>query len=130
MPPALLGYMIVFFGGGMGTMLRHGVNRLAAVMVADFPAGTMLINILGCFVMGLFTSWFAFRGEDTTQHMRLLLTTGLLGGFTTFSAFSLDAALLWQRGEVAQAAFYVIGSVVISLVAVFAGMALMRQVLS
>ena len=129
MSPVILGYLIVFFGGGCGAAIRHGVNRLSAVMTPDFPGGTMVINILGCFIMGIFTAWFAFKGEATSQHMRLLLTTGLLGGFTTFSAFSLDAALLWQRGQAAQAAFYVIGSVVLALVAVFAGMAITKQVL-
>jgi fluoride exporter len=127
MPPVLLGYLVVFFGGGCGAAIRHGINRLSLTLSPDFPAGTMVINILGCFVMGVFTAWFAFKGEATSQHMRLLLTTGLLGGFTTFSAFSLDAAYLWQRGQVGAAAFYVLGSVGLSLVAVFAGMAITRQ---
>jgi CrcB protein len=125
----LTGYLIVFLGGGFGAALRHGVNRLALTWNTDFPLHTMLINVAGCFTMGLLASWFAFRGEDSSQHLRLLLTTGILGGFTTFSAFSLDAALLWQRGEVMQAGLYVLGSVVLSLIAVFAGMALMRQVI-
>ena len=130
MPTSFYGYLIVFFGGGCGTMLRHGINRLSAIMVPDFPYGTLIINILGCFVMGLFTSWFALRGEDTSQHIRLLLTTGLLGGFTTFSAFSLDTAILWQRGEPMQAALYVAGSVILSIAGVFSGMALMRHLLT
>ena len=129
MPPVLLSYLVVFFGGGCGAAIRHGVNRLALVLNPNFPAGTMVVNILGCFLMGGLTAWFAFKGEATSQPMRLLLTTGLLGGFTTFSAFSLDAAFLWQRGQPSAAACYVLGSVVLSLVAVFAGLAITRQVL-
>lgn len=130
MSPLLFGYVVVFLGGGFGAMLRHGINRLALHWNTDFPLNTMLINILGCFIMGLLTSWFTFRGEDSSQHLRLLLTTGILGGFTTFSAFSIDAALLWQRGQMLQAGGYVLGSVLLSLVAVFAGLAIMRSAVS
>ena len=124
------GYLIVFFAGGFGSALRHGVNRFSYAVSPNFPAGTMCVNILGCFLMGVFTAWFAYRGEDISPNAKLMLTTGLLGGFTTFSAFSLDAAMLWQRGETLNAILYVAGSVVISLIAVFAGLALMRQVLN
>ncbi len=130
MSPVLPGYLIVFLGGGFGAAMRHGINRLALHWNTDFPLNTMLINILGCFIMGLLTSWFTFRGEDSSQHLRLLLTTGILGGFTTFSAFSIDAALLWQRGQMLQAGGYVLGSVLLSLVAVFAGLAIMRSAVS
>jgi CrcB protein len=126
----LPGYLIVFLGGGIGASLRHVINRLHSVIGSDFPYNTLVINILGCFIMGAFTSWFAFRGEASSQHLRLFLTTGILGGFTTFSAFSLDAALLWERGAATQAALYVMGSVVLSLVAVFAGLAITRQIFS
>lgn len=129
MSPVILGYLVVFFGGGCGAAIRHGVNRLSLVLTPEFPAGTMIVNILGCLIMGVFTAWFAFKGEATSQHMRLLLTTGLLGGFTTFSTFSLDAAYLWQRGQTATAAFYVVGSVGLSLLAVFAGMAITKQII-
>lgn len=130
MTHVLSGYLLVFFGGGMGAMLRHGINRLGAVLQADFPYHTLIVNVLGCLVMGLLAAWFAYRGEDTTQHARLLLATGVLGGFTTFSAFSLDAANLWQRGDATHAALYVLASVLLSLVAVFAGLALMRHILN
>ena len=77
--------------------------------------------------MGLVAGWFAFRsGATPNQDLRLFLATGVLGGFTTFSAFSLDAMLLWERGDTAAAAFYVLGSVAISLVALAGGLALMR----
>ncbi len=79
--------------------------------------------------MGLIAGWFAFRTDvGLTQHTRLFLTTGILGGFTTFSAFSLDAALLWERGAAGAAATYVAGSVVLSIAAVFAGLWLIRTI--
>lgn len=122
-----MAYLIVFLGGGLGAALRHGVNvGTARLFGTSFPYGTLTVNIVGCLVMGLLTGYFAFKG-DTSQHWRLLLTTGILGGFTTFSAFSLDVAVLYERGDIALAAFYVLASVIVSLVAVFAGLALMRH---
>lgn len=119
---------LVFLGAGLGGALRHGVNQAALKWLGmSFPYGTMAINILGSGVMGLLVGWLAFKaGEGWTQHVRLLLTTGILGGFTTFSAFSLEAVLLWERGEMALAAFYVLGSVGLSLLALVAGLALIR----
>jgi fluoride exporter len=114
--------LLVFLGAGVGGVLRHGVSL-------QFPLSTLLVNIAGCFAMGVLTGWFAFRGEAASQHLRLLLTTGVLGGFTTFSAFSLDTALLWERGAYGAASFYVASSVACSLVGVFAGLALMRALL-
>lgn len=122
-----MGYLMVFLGGGLGAMLRHGLN-IAGVRVLGnhFPYATFFINITGSIVMGLIAGYFAFKG-DASQHWRLFLTTGILGGYTTFSTFSLDAALLYERGEVGLAAFYVIGSVVIAIVGLFAGLAFVRQ---
>lgn len=120
--------LLVFLGAGIGGTLRHGVN-LAALRwpLGGFPYGTLTVNILGSALMGLVVGWFAFRtGEVGSSHLRLFLTTGILGGFTTFSAFSLDAVLLWERGESALAALYVGGSVVLSLLALLAGLALVR----
>jgi len=91
-----------------------------------FPYGTLLINITGSFVMGLVAAYFAFKG-DASQHWRLFFTTGILGGYTTFSAFSLDVALLYERGEIGPAAIYVIASVALSIAGLFAGLALVRN---
>ncbi|MBN9440832.1 fluoride efflux transporter CrcB [Bosea sp. (in: a-proteobacteria)] len=120
--------LLVFLGAGIGGVLRHGVNLATLRWLGPgFPFGTMAINILGSGLMGLLVGWLAFRaGEGWTQHGRLFCATGVLGGFTTFSAFSLDAVLLWQRGDLAMAAFYVLGSVVLSLIALFTGLALVR----
>lgn len=121
-------YLLVFLGAGLGGCVRHTVNLLAARLLGtNFPWGTFLINISGSLVMGLIAGFLAFRaGESWTQHMRLFLLTGVLGGYTTFSAFSLDAALLFERGETGLMAAYAGGSVFLALAGVFGGLALVR----
>jgi len=122
-----MSYVIVFLGGGIGAALRHGINILAArTLGTGFPHGTLIINVTGSVIMGLVAAWFAFKG-DASQHWRLFLTTGILGGYTTFSAFSLDAALLYERGEIGSAALYVLGSVILSIGGLFAGLYLVRH---
>lgn len=107
--------------------MRHGFNVAAArAFGTGFPFGTLGVNVLGSLLMGLLAGYFAFKG-DASQHWRLLLTTGVLGGFTTFSAFSLDVALLWERGDMTGTMIYLIGSVVLSIGALFAGLVLVRQ---
>ncbi|WP_038203408.1 fluoride efflux transporter CrcB [Xenophilus azovorans] len=119
-------FLIVFLGGGLGSAMRHGVNVLAARHVASsFPFGTLAINVLGSFVMGLVVELLALR-MGLPQNLRLFLTTGILGGFTTFSTFSLEAALLHERGQTALAGGYVAASVVLGVGALFLGMALVR----
>ena len=121
-----MNYLLVFFGGGLGASLRHAVNMACAKGFGTaFPYGTFIINISGSTVMGLIAGYLAFKGE-ASQHWRLFLMTGILGGYTTFSAFSLDTALLYERGEVSLAALYVLGSVGVSIAGLFAGLALMR----
>ena len=116
-------YLIVFLGAGIGGALRHGVNVWAVRMFGyGFLFGTLIVNVAGSFLMGLLAGYFL--SLPVPQHWRLFLTTGLLGGFTTFSAFSLDAALLIERHAYAAAAAYVTGSVLASLVALFMGIAL------
>lgn len=120
-------YLLVFFGGGLGAALRHGTNLLSARLFGTgFPFGTLAVNILGSFVMGVLAGYFAFRSE-TSQHMRLFLTTGILGGYTTFSAFSLDAVLLWERNTPGLAVLYVLASVALSLAGLVLGLVLMRE---
>jgi len=120
-------YLIVFVGAGIGGALRHGVNVGAARLFGlGFPVGTLIVNVVGSFLMGLAAGYFALRpGID--QHARLFLTTGILGGFTTFSAFSLDSALLFERHAYGLAAAYIAGSVAASIVALFLGLALFRS---
>ncbi|MET0221582.1 MAG: fluoride efflux transporter CrcB [Tardiphaga sp.] len=122
-----MAYLLVFFGGGLGATLRHIVNMACArAFGTAFPWGTFIINITGSTVMGLIAGYLTFKG-GATQHWRLFLMTGILGGYTTFSAFSLDAALLTERGELGMALAYVAGSVAISIAGLFAGLALVRQ---
>ena len=125
-------YLIVFLGGGIGAALRHGVNLgFARAFGTAFPYATMFENVTGSLVMGLVIGWFAHRsgmGGGLPQHWQLFLTTGVLGGYTTFSAFSLDAAVLYERGAIGPAALYVLLSVALSIAGLFAGMAVVRGV--
>jgi fluoride exporter len=122
-----MGYVLVFLGGGLGAMLRHGVNMATARLVGTaFPWSTFFINVTGSLAMGLIAGWFALK-SGAPQAWRLFLTTGILGGYTTFSAFSLDAGLLYERGELGQAAFYVAGSVILSIAGLFTGLWLVRH---
>ncbi|MGE5563301.1 MAG: fluoride efflux transporter CrcB [Bacillota bacterium] len=120
-------YLIVFIGAGIGGAMRHGVNIASARLFGyGFPFGTFIVNVLGSFAMGLLAGFFIYR-PGVPQHLRLFLTTGILGGFTTFSSFSLDAALLIERHAYALAAGYVVGSVAAGLAALFFGLAVFRS---
>jgi CrcB protein len=122
-----MGFLIVFLGGGVGAALRHAVNLLSARLFGtDFPYNTMFENISGSFAMGLVVAYFAYK-SGAPQHWRLFITTGILGGYTTFSAFSLDSVLLYERGQVVLAALNVVGSVALSIGGLMAGIALVRQ---
>ena len=122
-------YLIVFLGGGLGAALRHGVNRASLTWLeVDFP-GTMFVNILGSLFMGVLAQFLLAR-SDEIHEWRLFLATGVLGGFTTFSAFSLDAAAMWQRGEPLTGTAYVVGSVLLSIAALLVGMAAARAAYS
>ncbi len=119
-------FLYIFVGGGIGSMLRHAVNQVSAAFFGvSFPSGTLLVNLIGSFCMGVLAGWFALRGK-TDHSLQLFLTTGVLGGFTTFSAFSLDAALLLERGQAGVAAFYVAGSLAGAIAGVFAGLGAVR----
>ena len=127
----MMGYLVVFVGAGVGGMMRHAMNIWVARLAGThFPMHTLVINVTGSMVMGMVTGWFAMKGGAGIGHLRLFLATGILGGYTTFSAFSLDAALLWERHEHLLAAYYVGGSVVLSLLGLAAGLWIMRTVLA
>ena len=126
----MLGYVVVFVGAGVGGTMRHAMNIwIARFAGTHFPYHTLAINITGSMVMGMVTAWFAMKG-GATGHLRLFLATGVLGGYTTFSAFSLDAILLWERHEHQLAALYVGGSVVGSLLGLVAGLWIVRTALA
>jgi CrcB protein len=114
----------------VGGAARHGVNVWAGRLLGtEFPVGTLLINIAGSLAMGLVAGWFALAGGATGQ-LRLFLATGVLGGFTTFSAFSLEAVLLWERHEPLMAALYVGGSVAGGVAGLMLGLWIMRTALA
>jgi fluoride exporter len=121
-----MGYLLVFLGGGLGATLRHGVNvAVTRWLRSDYPYHTLFVNASGSFVMGVLVGYFALKGE--VAQLRLFLTTGLLGGYTTFSAFSMETVLLWERGQGLAAASYVVASVGASLAGMLAGLMLVRQ---
>jgi fluoride exporter len=118
--------LAIALGGGLGAVARHGVGVLALRLFGPgFPWGTLIVNVAGCFVVGLAVAGFMRLG-GISDTLRLFLTTGVLGGFTTFSAFSLDAMKLVQAGQWTVATAYVLASVVLSLLAVFAGFSMLR----
>jgi len=122
-------WVAIAVGGGLGSLLRHFLS--AAVQTAAgsaFPFGILVVNVLGGFVIGVIAEAGALKFSFSPE-LRAFLTTGLLGGFTTFSAFSLDTALLIERGDWAGATSYVIASVVLSVAALFFGLWLVRTLL-
>lgn len=123
-----MGFLLVFIGAGLGGMLRHAVGLASVRLGSSFPYGTMGINIAGSIAMGLFAGWFAQR-SGLSQHWRLFIAVGILGGFTTFSSYSLDAVLLLERGETGAAFLYVVGSVALGIGGLFAGLLAMRALL-
>ncbi|ULR45908.1 fluoride efflux transporter CrcB [Rhizobium sp. K102] len=117
---------LVALGGAIGSVLRYYVGQWALrLMGPAFPWGTLAVNVVGCFVIGVFAELIA-RRFNASMELRLLLITGFLGGFTTFSAFSLDAISLFERGEAVAGGIYIAASVGLSMVAVISGLAVMR----
>ena len=120
-------WLLVFLGGGLGAMARHGVNRLGLAMLGPgFPWWTLAVNVTGSFLIGLLAGLFG--ALETEHRARLFLITGFLGGFTTFSAFSLEALTLWERGAGLQSGLYILGSVCLSLIGAALGLMLSRLV--
>ena len=124
----MLHVALVFLGGGLGAVGRHLVGQASLRLIGPgFPWGTLAVNIVGSLAMGLLAGFLALK-VSATQEVRLLLATGFLGGFTTFSAFSLDFALLVERKAFGLAGAYAAGSVLLSLGAVFLGLYLIRSI--
>lgn len=122
----MLNLLLVVVGGGIGAGIRHLTN-IGALRLAgpNFPWGTMAINIVGSFAMGLFIAMLVRRGGSS--ELRLFVATGIFGGFTTFSAFSLDFATLWERGSALPALGYALASVIGAIIALFLGLWLARS---
>jgi CrcB protein len=120
-------FLIVFLGAGLGGACRHGVGIATLRLFGpNFPVGTLTVNVAGSLLMGILTALLALKLQ-ASQEMRLFLTTGFLGGFTTFSTFSLDAVTLFERGKVAVAAGYVAISIVAGFGALALALILMRR---
>ena len=120
-------FLLVMAGGAVGAALRFQVGRMLSTEAGGWPWHTFIANVAGGFAIGLLAGWLARMGTADND-MRLLLGVGLLGGFTTFSAFSLEMALMVERGQLVLAAGYALASVVLALVALFAGLGIVRAV--
>lgn len=124
----MIGFYI-FVGGGIGSWFRYCTNSfISQKFGTNFPYGTITVNIIGSFIMGLLIEYLS-RTLPHSLELRAFLTVGILGGFTTFSAFSLDTILLIERGNLPLAAIYVLSSVIFSIMAVFIGMNLVKLAL-
>jgi len=120
-------YLLVAVGGALGSMARYGAGVLVGkAWTSNFPLGTMLINIVGSLAMGLFIGYLARTTPAWQADARLFVAVGIFGGFTTFSSFSLDAIAMLERGDVAPALLYVVGSVVVGMAALYGGLVVMR----
>ena len=120
--------LLVMFGGAIGALGRYQFGRLAGHLFGSgWPWGTLGVNVIGGFAMGLLAGWLARFSTGGGGQMHLLIGVGILGGFTTFSSFSLDMVLMIERSEYAGAALYAALSVALSVAALFAGLVLMRS---
>ena len=122
-------FLIVAAGGALGAVARYGVGVWAQRMfpTSQWPWATLTVNVVGGLLMGLLAGWLAFRGGAQSESLRLFAAVGVLGGFTTFSAFSLEAALMIERRQLAMAGGYVAASVVLSIAALFIGLMVARR---
>ncbi|MGV8928336.1 MAG: fluoride efflux transporter CrcB [Brevundimonas sp.] len=118
-------FLIVAAGGALGAVARYGVGRL--LPASGWPWATLTVNVVGGVLMGLIAGWLAFRGGTHGESIRLFAAVGLLGGFTTFSAFSLETALMIERRQLAMAGGYVAASVALSVLALFIGLMVARR---
>ena len=124
-----LALLYVGFGGGFGAVLRYlAVGVVSKYNPSEFPYGTLLVNVLGCLLMGVWIASIAVLTPAKAKDLHLLFAVGALGGFTTFSAFSFDIFVLTERGLYTQAALYVAASVLVSFVALLAGVTLVKLV--
>jgi fluoride exporter len=118
--------LAVALGGAIGSAARYlAAGWIQSAAWGGFPYGIFAVNVSGGLIMGILTEAMALRWNVSLE-MRAFLTTGILGGYTTFSTFSLESALLIQRGAYGSAAFYIAGSALLSIVALFAGLWLVR----
>lgn len=115
----------VFIGGGFGSILRFLISNYTQKFwnINSFPMGTFLVNIIGCFLIGIFSSYFI----KTDGYLKFLLITGICGGFTTFSTFSIENYSLWQNGNYTILISYILASVILGILAVILGFQIMKN---
>lgn len=124
----MIKFLYVAAGGAVGSMARYGVGVITTRLFGvGWPSGTFTVNVVGGALMGLLVGYLAHRGGADQERLRLLIGVGVLGGFTTFSSFSLDVALMIERRDLFQAGAYIAASVVLSIAALFAGLMLARR---
>lgn len=119
--------ILVMSGGAIGAAMRFGLWRALPTSAGGWPWPTFAANVLGGLAMGVLAAW-VLRGDNSAEPLRLFVGVGVLGGFTTFSAFSLEMAQMMERGQVALAAGYALASVLLALGALFAGMIMAKAV--
>jgi CrcB protein len=120
-------YLLVAIGGALGSIARYGAGVLVGrAWTSSFPLGTMLINIVGSLAMGLFIGFLVRTTPSWQADGRLFVAVGILGGFTTFSSFSLDTIAMLERGEIGPALLYVLVSVIVGIAALYGGLVLVR----
>lgn len=123
-----MNWILVAIGGGAGAVARYGVGVMAGRASGGLPLGTLTVNVVGGLMMGVLAGWLAHRGGADQERWRALIGVGVLGGFTTFSAFSLETALMIEKRQWELAAGYVLASVLLSVAALFVGLYLARRV--
>jgi CrcB protein len=120
-------YIIIAFGGALGSVARYMMQSFIGSLTGpNFPYGTLIVNISGSIIMGLFIGWLARTNHENAQQLRFFIAIGILGGYTTFSSFSLEAITLYQEGRWLAMGMYIAGSVVLSLAGLLIGLKLMR----
>ncbi|MCK0537225.1 fluoride efflux transporter CrcB [Alcanivorax quisquiliarum] len=128
-----MGFLVVFAGGGLGAVMRYGVSLLVARLPGNsfhYPLGTLLVNIIGSLLLGVLVAWWATARDGVPPQLQLFFVTGVLGGFTTFSAFSLEVVSLYTKGEIAVAGLYIGSTLILGIGALYLGMLLARQLAS
>ncbi len=122
-----IGFLLVFLGGGLGSMCRYGLGLFAKTYLkwGSFPVGTFLANLLGCFVIGVVVAWLG-RQQQLNSYWYLLFATGFCGGFTTFSSFAFENQSLWKSGDYTVFLLYFLGTCFLGILAVVLGLAVVR----
>lgn len=123
--------LLIALGGALGAVARHLVNQGALRVIGpEYPWGTLMVNVAGSLAIGVLVGWLAFAGRSDATELRFALGVGFLGAFTTMSAFSLDVVLFIERKAYVSAAVYGLGTLALSVVAVFAGLMLARKLIA